>query len=40
MNDFIVKAIVEAAHDNFVIMPYFDMLQFYESLTEQFKLSK
>ena len=28
MNDFIVKAIEEGSDDNFLLMPYFDMLQF------------
>ena len=33
MNNFIVVALNEAANDNFLVMPYFDMLQFYESMT-------
>jgi hypothetical protein len=40
MNDFVVKAIEEASGDNYILMPYFDMLQFYESLTEQIKTSE
>jgi len=32
MNNFVVKALEEASTDNFILMPYFDMLQFYESL--------
>lgn len=32
MNNFVVKALEEASMDNFMLMPYFDMLQFYESL--------
>ena len=40
MNDFIIKAIEEASSDNYILMPYFDMLQFYESLTEQRKTSE
>lgn len=40
MNNFILKAIDEAAEDNYILMPYFDMLQFYESLTEQIQTSK
>jgi hypothetical protein len=39
MNDFVVKAIEEASSDNYILMPYFDMLQFYESLSEQMKTS-
>jgi hypothetical protein len=35
MNNFVVKALEEASMDNFMLMPYFDMLQFYESLKEQ-----
>jgi hypothetical protein len=35
MNNFIVKALEEASTDNFLLMPYFDMLQFHESLKEQ-----
>jgi hypothetical protein len=35
MNNFVVKALEEASTDNFMLMPYFDMLQFYESLKEQ-----
>ncbi len=33
MNNFVIKAIEEASSDNYILMPYFDMLQFYESLT-------
>lgn len=40
MNNFILKAIEEASSDNYILMPYFDMLQFYESLTEQIQTSK
>ena len=29
MNNFVVKALEEASMDNFMLMPYFDMLQFY-----------
>lgn len=29
MNNFIVKALQEASSDNYILMPYFDMLQFY-----------
>ena len=32
MNNFVVKALEEASTDNFILMPYFDMLQFHESL--------
>ena len=35
MNNFVTKALDEASHDNFMLMPYFDMLQFHESLKEQ-----
>lgn len=35
MNNFVVKAIEEGSEDNFLLMPYFDMLQFSESLTQQ-----
>lgn len=35
MNNFVVKALEEASTDNFILMPYFDMLQFHESLKEQ-----
>lgn len=35
MNDFIVGALEEAAADNYLLMPYFDLLQFQESLKEQ-----
>lgn len=40
MNNFIVKALEEASMDNFMLMPYFDMLQFYESLKEQVQVGK
>ena len=40
MNNFVVKALEEASKDNFMLMPYFDMLQFYESLMEQIKVGK
>ena len=40
MNNFVVKALEEASMDNFMLMPYFDMLQFYESLMEQIKVGK
>ena len=29
MNDFVIEAIEEGAEDNFFLMPYFEMLQFY-----------
>jgi hypothetical protein len=29
LNNFVVKALEEAAGDNYMLMPYFDMLQFY-----------
>ncbi len=35
MNGFVIEALEEGSEDNFMLMPYFDMLQFYESLTEQ-----
>lgn len=35
MNNFVIEALQEGSEDNFMLMPYFDMLQFYESLTEQ-----
>ena len=38
MNNFVVKALEEASTDNFMLMPYFDMLQFYESLKEQIQV--
>lgn len=40
MNNFVVKALEEASMDNFMLMPYFDMLQFYESLKEQMEVGK
>jgi phosphatidylserine/phosphatidylglycerophosphate/cardiolipin synthase-like enzyme len=40
MNNFVVKALEEASMDNFMLMPYFDMLQFYESLKEQVQVGK
>jgi len=40
MNNFIVKALEEASKDNFMLMPYFDMLQFNESLKEQKEVGK
>lgn len=35
MNDFVAKAIMEGSEDNFLLMPYMDMLQFYESIKQQ-----
>jgi len=35
MNNFVVLALEEAASDNYMLMPYFDMLQFHESMMEQ-----
>lgn len=32
MNDFIIEALEEGAEDNFLLMPYFEMLQFYETM--------
>ena len=29
MNNFIIQALEEASNDNYILMPYFDMLQFY-----------
>ena len=29
LNNFVIKAIEEASNDNYILMPYFDMLQFY-----------
>lgn len=29
MNNFVIKALEEASTDNFMLMPYFDMLQFH-----------
>ena len=40
MNNFVVKALEEASMDNFMLMPYFDMLQFYESLKEQVQVGE
>lgn len=40
MNNFVVKALEEASTDNFILMPYFDMLQFHESLKEQMLVGK
>lgn len=40
MNNFVVKALEEASMDNFILMPYFDMLQFHESLNEQLAVGK
>lgn len=40
MNNFVVKALEEASTDNFILMPYFDMLQFHESLKEQLIVGK
>jgi hypothetical protein len=35
MNNFVIEALEEGSDDNFLLMPYLDMLQFYESLAEQ-----
>lgn len=40
MNNFVVKALEEASTDNFMLMPYFDMLQFHESLKEQLEVGR
>ncbi len=40
MNNFVVKALEEASNDHYILMPYFDMLQFYESLNEQLSVGK
>lgn len=40
MNNFVVKALEEASMDNFILMPYFDMLQFHESLKEQLMVGR
>lgn len=40
MNNFVVKALEEASTDNFILMPYFDMLQFHESLKEQLAVGR
>lgn len=32
MNNFVIEAIEEGCEDNFLLIPYFDLLQFYESL--------
>jgi hypothetical protein len=40
MNNFVIKALEEASTDNFMLMPYFDMLQFHESLKEQIQVGK
>lgn len=40
MNDFVIEAIEEGAQDNFFLMPYFEMLQFNETLTQQTEVQK
>lgn len=39
MNNFIIEAIEESCQDNYLFMPYFDMLQFYESVIQQKEIS-
>lgn len=35
MYNFVIEALEEGSEDNFMLMPYFDLLQFYESLTQE-----